>query len=135
MIPRKAAVKLTEGARTFFQRLLQDPPRPDVIGIRLNFAQSTTGQPRMVFTFSFVTAAELGSMDEGVSLEVVQDPDNGSSPTTPRSPADAAHDGLPKLYVAGNAFLKVLGATVDVDTAHVSPVLYDREGNLMDPNS
>jgi hypothetical protein len=33
-----------------------------------------------------------------------------------------------------NAFLKVLGATVDVDVDTMAPVLHDREGNKLDPN-
>ena len=44
-------------------------------------------------------------------------------------------DGLPKLYVNHNAFLKVLGATVDIDLEKITPILYDREGNVMDPNA
>lgn len=43
-------------------------------------------------------------------------------------------DGLPKLFIHHNAFLKVLGVTVDVDTEKISPILYDREGNIVDPN-
>lgn len=57
--------------------------------------------------------------------------DDGS----PKTPAEAVTDGMPKLYVNGNAFLKVLGATVDVDMETITPVLYDREGNRMDPNA
>ena len=128
-VPRKAAVKLTEKSRKFFRQLLANPPRPDIIGIQLLYQQSSTGEPRMVFSFRFVTAKDLGPMDEGVSLELLEDG------VTPKSPADAEHDGLPKLYVAGDAFLKVLGATVDVDTDTITPILYDREGNKMDPNA
>lgn len=62
-----------------------------------------------------------------VSLEVLED-------GTPKSPRDAIDDGLPKLYVHHNAFMKVLGATVDVNMEDITPILYDREGNLMDPN-
>jgi hypothetical protein len=53
---------------------------------------------------------------------------------TPKSPEETLGDGKPKLYVNGNAFLKVLGATVDVNMETITPVLYDREGNQMDPN-
>jgi hypothetical protein len=127
-VPRKAAVELTDSARTFFQKLLANPPRPDIIGIQLCYGQSSTGQPRMVFSFRFVTQADLGPMDEGVSLEVLED-------GTPNPPAEAANDGLPKLYVQGDAFLKVLGATVDVDQTNITPILYDKEGNKMDPNA
>lgn len=130
-IPRKAAVQLTEKARTFFKALLENPPRPDIIGIQLNYQQSKS-TPRMVFAFTFVTAQDLGPTDEGVSLEVVK---NEKGVTVPKAPADAQNDGLPKLYVSGDAFLKVLGAKVDVDTESVAPILYDKEGNLMDPNA
>jgi hypothetical protein len=34
-----------------------------------------------------------------------------------------------------NGFLKVLGATVDVDLENFTPILHDREGNKMDPNA
>jgi len=127
-IPRKAAVELTDKARNFFQLLLENPPRPDIIGIMLNYDQSKTGEPRMVFSFDFVTPDDITPDDEGVSLQVLED---GS----PKLPADSMNDGLPKLYVSHNAFLKVLGAKLDVDTREVEPILYDKEGNLMDPNA
>jgi len=82
----------------------------------------------MVFGFRFVTQEELDETDEGVSLEVL---DDGS----PKPPMDSKDDGLPKLYVHHNAFLKVLGATVDVDPTNFTPILYDKEGNRMDPNA
>ena len=50
----------------------------------------------------------------------------------PKSPQDSFDDGLPKLYVHHNAFMKVLGATVDVDTETITPILYDKEGFEMD---
>lgn len=165
-VPRKAAVKLTEQARKFFKALLESQSSSsssadNIIGIQLNYQQSNTGEPRMVFSFRFVTAADLGPLDEGVSLELVpaahgsdpdhttstndgngsDDNDGGEPPVVqqrqwiPKPPAQAARDGLPKLYVAADAFLKVLGATVDVDTTTVTPILYDREGNKMDPNA
>ena len=63
-----------------------------------------------------------------VSLELNED-------GTPKSPEQSMDDGLPKLYVNHNAFLKVLGATVDIDLEKITPILYDREGNVMDPNA
>jgi hypothetical protein len=45
------------------------------------------------------------------------------------------NDGLKKLYVHHNAFLKALGSTVDVDVTTLVPILYDQEGNKMDPNA
>ena len=136
-IPRKAAVQLTENARLFFKQLLENPPRPGIIGIMLHYDQSKTGQPRMVFSFSFVTAGDLASSSsrnaEGVSLEVVSDKKGNNM--IPKPPADAWKDGLPKLYVHPNAFLKVLGATLDVDSETVTPILLDQQGNRMDPNA
>jgi len=53
----------------------------------------------------------------------------------PVRPGEALEDGKQKLYIHGGAFLKVLGATVDIDLGSVTPILYDREGNQMDPNA
>lgn len=53
----------------------------------------------------------------------------------PIPPVEALEDGKPKLYINGGAFLKVLGATVDIDLENLTPILYDREGNRMDPNA
>jgi hypothetical protein len=128
-IPQKAAVQLTEQARDFFQNLLKDPPRPEIIGIRLNYDQSKQDSIRMVFSFEFVTANDLSSNDEPVSLEVLEDG------VTPKTYVESVNDGFPKLYVSGDAFLKVLGAEVDVDTKTLTPILRDREGNIMDPNA
>jgi hypothetical protein len=150
-VPRKAAVELTEQARTFFKALLDNNPQRD--GIILNYQQASSGQPRMVFSFGFVNKDQLTDEDEGyvrfswvvvrrivsfsslhlilfdsVSLEVLDD-------GTPKLPKDSIDDGLPKLYIHHNAFLKVLGATLDVNTETISPLLYDREGNAMDPNA
>jgi hypothetical protein len=66
-------------------------------------------------------------LSKRVSLEANED-------GTPKSPTETLKDGNQKLYINGNAFLKVLGATVDVDLDKITPVLYDREGNRMDPN-
>ena len=48
---------------------------------------------------------------------------------------DSWDDGLPKLYVHHNAFMKVLGGKLDVDLTTLKLTLYDREGNIMDPNN
>lgn len=124
-VPRKAAVRLTDKARTLFQKLIDNHPSRD--GILLNYNQSSTGEPRMVFSFSFVSKDEIDPQDEGVSLEVDAD-------GNPKPPKDALNDGLPKLYVHHNAFLKVLGAKVDVDTETLAPVLFDKEGFELDAN-
>mmetsp|Transcript_22685 Transcript_22685/g.56177 ORF Transcript_22685/g.56177 Transcript_22685/m.56177 type:complete len:240 (+) Transcript_22685:92-811(+) len=124
-IPRKAAVELTEKSRTLFKKLLENSSKD---GILLNYNQSSTGEPRMVFSFSFVNKDELDEQDEGVSLEVDEE-------GNPKSPKDALDDGLQKLYVHHNAFLKVLGATVDVDTEKLTPKLFDKEGFELDANA
>jgi hypothetical protein len=67
-------------------------------------------------------------VQHSVTLEVKED-------GTPKSPAETWDDDQPKLYVSHNAFLKVLGATVDVDMETMTPILHDREGNEMDPNA
>lgn len=87
----------------------------------------------MVFSFRFVTKDELVEEDEGVTLEVMEN-EKGDGTMTPLSPQETWNDGKPKLYVHHNAFMKVLGAKVDVDAATMTPILYDREGNEMDPN-
>jgi len=127
-VPRKAAVTLTDPSRQFFRRLLEKPPRPEIIGVMLHYDQASSGEPRMVFRFSFVSQDELHPNDEGVSLEVTEE-------GTPKSPTESENDGLSKLYIHHNAFLKVLGCTVDVNTETLEPILYDREGNTMDPNA
>jgi len=137
-VPRKAAVNLTDKARKFFKALLENPPRQDIVGVMLNYGPTkNVRELRMVFSFQFVTADEIDfQQDEGVSLELVKEVDRGGNTIeVPKSPSDSQLDGLPKLYVHHNAFLKVLGATVDVETETVTPILYDREGNIMDPNA
>jgi hypothetical protein len=62
-VPRKAAVELTEQARTFFKALLENNPQKD--GIILNYQQASSGQPRMVFSFGFVSKDQLTDDDEG----------------------------------------------------------------------
>jgi hypothetical protein len=135
-IPIKAAVEMTDRARTFFTRLLANPPRAGIVGIRLNYEQSRTGEPRMVFSFEFVTQEDLLPDDEPVSLELVTvvDKRDGSTRSVPKTPRESWHDGRPKLFVSTNAFFKVLGATVDVDSQSMNPILYDKEGNIVDPS-
>lgn len=128
-LPPKAAVKLTPKARKFFKALLERPSRPDIVGIMLNYSQASSGQPRMVFSFDFTTQDQITEQDEGVSLEVLED---GESPKPPKESAD---DGLKKLYVSHNGFMKVLGCTLDVDIETMKPILYDPSGNVMDPNA
>ena len=62
-IPRKAAVTLTEQSRTFFRKLLENNPQMD--GVILKHQQSSTGEPRMVFSFDFVKKEQLQPGDEG----------------------------------------------------------------------
>ena len=62
-IPRKSAVQLTEKARTFFKALLES--NPEKAGVILNYDQSSTGEPRMVFSFDFVNKEGISGLDEG----------------------------------------------------------------------
>lgn len=68
-----------------------------------------------------------------VSLEVLDDG------VTPKPPAESWNDNLPKLYIDSGAFMKVLGGKLDVkvnkETGDIVPLLFDREGNEMDPNA
>jgi len=68
-----------------------------------------------------------------VSLEVLEDG------ITPKPPDESWNDNLPKLYIHHNAFMKVLGGTLDVDidtgTGSMKPLLFDRNGHAMDPNA
>ncbi len=162
IIPKQAPVKLTPKARKFFKDLIDmklkskendnnDKNENVIAGIILKYQQSNTGQPRMVFTFDYVAQNELSDRDEPVSLEIIgtkQSSDtqfddrtsdtNGDVILTgeiPKPPQDSYNDGLPKLYIHQHAFMKVLGCTIDVDTENFSPILYDKEGNKLDPNA
>lgn len=129
-VPQKAAIKMTEKARNLFMSLL-DNTSQETQGIVLKFQQSNTGEPRMVFTFDFIKKNEIGSNDEGVSLEICDD-------GTPKAPTESWNDGLKKLYVHHSAFLKVLGGTVDVEikkSGSFKTIVFDREGNQVDPNN
>ena len=89
----------------------------------------------MAFKFDLIKdiTKELDEQDEGVSLQVLEDG------ITPKPPSEAWDDGLPKLYIHHAAFMKVLGGTLDVDfnseTGEMKPILFDREGNEMEPNA
>lgn len=91
----------------------------------LHYEQNPTSL-RMIFRFDF--CSQVSEQDEGVSLEIGE----GGAPKSPR---ESYQDGLPKLYIHHNAFLKVLGATLDVDPQSMTPILYDKEGNQLDPNA
>jgi hypothetical protein len=62
-VPKKAAVQMTEKARTFFKKLLD--MNPGKAGVMLNYGQSSSGEPRMVYSFDFVTKELLDPEDEG----------------------------------------------------------------------
>ena len=64
-VPQKAAVALTPKARNFFRALLENTSDDQVVGIMLNYHQSSTGEPRMVFSFDFCKKNQLMSQDEG----------------------------------------------------------------------
>jgi hypothetical protein len=161
IIPKRAPVKLTPKARKFFKDLIDLKAKSKendnsiktenlIAGIILKYQQSNTGQPRMVFTFDYVAQNELSDRDEPVSLEIIgtkQPSDTESDESVsdasgdmimieiPKSPQESYDDGLPKLYIHQHAFMKVLGCTIDIDTKNFSPILFDKEGNQLDPNA
>jgi hypothetical protein len=64
-IPKKAPVSMTETTRKFFKALLKSKESDtDIVGIMLNYHQSSSGEPRMVFGFDFVRANQLDKNDE-----------------------------------------------------------------------
>ncbi|KAL7481355.1 hypothetical protein ACHAW6_007038 [Cyclotella cf. meneghiniana] len=132
MIPRKAALKLTPEARETFRKLIAATKSE---GILLRYEISSQHALRMAFKFDLIKDAkkELTWDDEGVSLEVLEDG------ITPKPPVESWNDNLPKLYIHHGAFMKVLGATLDVEfnseTGELKPKLFDREGYEMDPNA
>lgn len=160
-IPRKAPVKLTPPARKFFKILIEqklkqedqlkvggngdgvdnDKPPSPYIGIMLKYQQSNTGEPRMVYTFDYVTQDQISSQDEPVSLEIIEtvsstnDDNEKDEEEIPKPPEESINDGLPKLYIHQHAFLKVLGSTIDLDMKTFAPILFDKEGNELDPNA
>lgn len=67
-VPQKAAVALTPKARNFFRALLETNTDPNVVGIMFNYNQSSTGEPRMVFSFDFAKKDQLTEQDEGYDL-------------------------------------------------------------------
>merc|ERR1719491_1515462 len=124
IIPRKAALQLTPKAREVFQKLIAVTSSE---GIMLKYERSQQALG-MVFKLDLIkdVKKELNDRDEGVSLEVLED---GS----PKPPAESWDDNLPKLYVASDAFMKVLGGKVDVEfdatTGVLKPKLFNREGH------
>ena len=77
---------------------------------------------------SFEPHSQTFVLPHSVSLELLEDGE------TPKPPKDSWEDGLPKLYIHHNGFMKVLGCTLDVDIDNMKPVLYDSEGLVKDPN-
>jgi len=139
-IPPKAIVNLTPKSRNLFKTLLSiaiqnsegknNNDGNKIIGILLKYQQSSSGEPRMVFQFDFLRQVELeNSEHEGVSLEVKEDG------KTPKNHRDSIDDGLLKLYIHSDAVMKVLGCTIDIDDKDgFTPLVYDRDGVLVDPN-
>ena len=75
-------------------------------------------------------------LENRVSLEVVTNPETNEE--APKSPLDSINDGLPKLYIHHSAFLKILGGTLDIQIGSdgsILPIIFDREGNELDPNA
>lgn len=132
MVPRKAAMALTPKARDLFKKMIAATASE---GIILKYEISSQHTLRMAFKFDLIkdANAELTDQDEGVSLEVLEDG------VTPKLPSESWDDNLPKLYIHHAAFMKVLGGTLDVDfnpeTGDMTPKLFNREGQEMDPNA
>lgn len=123
---------LSPKARKVFQQIIAATKSE---GILLKYEMSTKQAMRMMFKFDLIKdrEKELTDQDEGVSLEVMEDG------VTPKPPADSWDDELPKLYIHQGAFMKVLGAKLDVDfnaeTGDLTPKLFDREGFELDPSA
>jgi hypothetical protein len=81
-----------------------------------------------LFSLFFTYLHDNSTGYDRISLELLAD---GS----PKTPEESRNDDLPKLYVHHGSFMKVLGATVDIDLENITPIMHDREGNLMDPNA
>ena len=111
LVARKEPINVTDKGRKFFLTALESTSRSDVVGIILRYQQHSSGDPRMVFSFDFVSENELHKLDEPCRLS---DDYN--------------------LYVHHNAFMKVLGGTVDFSSDIGLPIVLDREGNELDPN-
>ena len=111
LVSRKDPVEITDLGRNFFITVLKTTSRPDIAGVMLRYQQHSSGDPRMVFSFDLVTSEDIHKLDEPVSLS----------------------DEL-KLYIHHNAFMKVLGSTIDFSKERGLPILLDREGNELDPN-
>ena len=129
------------GARTRIElpdpgALLRKSPGEDIAGLGLELGLAGVRPPA---SWSWTTAeASDATLDAATVAEllvwaVLASEEDGTE--TPKSPADALDDGLPKLYVHHDAVLKVLGSTLDVDEERLMPILYDKEGNVMDPNA
>jgi hypothetical protein len=87
--------------------MLENAP-PDTEGILLKYQQSSSSQPRMVFSFGFAKAGDIDvTMDERVQF--------GPKP----------NEGL---FVHQTAFMKVLGCTIHVSEEDGMPYIKDREG-------
>lgn len=106
---RKAPVEITDLAKRFFLTALSS--KPEAAGIMLKYQQHSGGEPRMVLSFEIVTSEEVQKLDEPVSL-----------------------DKNLFLFIHASAFMKVLGCTVDFDRNRGLPVVFDKEGNELDPN-
>lgn len=132
---RRAPVNLTTKTRNLLRILLSDEnvPNDKVIGVILKYQQSSTGEPRMVFTFDFVEQGQLGKWDEEVPL-LPEEEEEEEETSSSASPEDDEKEVKRKLYVHETAFMKVLGATIDIGDDGLTPILYDKEGNVMDPN-
>eukprot|EP00588_Corethron_pennatum_P008013 CAMPEP_0194294984 /NCGR_PEP_ID=MMETSP0169-20130528/52311_1 /TAXON_ID=218684 /ORGANISM="Corethron pennatum, Strain L29A3" /LENGTH=168 /DNA_ID=CAMNT_0039044047 /DNA_START=27 /DNA_END=533 /DNA_ORIENTATION=- len=120
--PRRALpppVNVTDAARAHFLQLLQYAPG-DGDSLLLCHRTSSDHIGRFVYSFDFISPEDVDAR-QPPKMEFVQLKDEGDR----------------RLYVDDDSLMKVLGATVDVESEDgmLVPSLFDREGNLMDPNN
>ena len=108
----RSPIKLSENARQVFEMMLKGDNNREAV--QIGYQQSKDGL-QMVFSFNFLNQSEV---------EMVE------SRCPPDEYATIFEDDFIhyKLYVHPNALMKVIGATVDVDTESMKFSLQDEEG-------
>ncbi|GMH88501.1 hypothetical protein TrVE_jg6973 [Triparma verrucosa] len=113
--PLKPACDISPSAVEYLSKLCKVGPEGSR-GVMVKFTHSTGGQPRMVFSLSFINENEIEKQEELGGGEIVDIP--GSDKI---------------LYVHSTAFLKVLGSNVEMQNEEL--VFLDKEGFKIDPSS
>mmetsp|Transcript_3371 Transcript_3371/g.6393 ORF Transcript_3371/g.6393 Transcript_3371/m.6393 type:complete len:171 (+) Transcript_3371:95-607(+) len=112
--PLRPCVSFTQPASDYLKALISSAP-PPTSGILVKYSHSTSGKPRMLFSLSFTCASSVAAEDELGGGEGV---DLGDGQV---------------LYVHATAFMKLLGATVDMEGGEI--VFRDKGGFVIDPNN